>query len=138
MRREDLKQEYDIVIVGGGMVGATLACALATRAVTKTLSVLIVDSQPPAGQSAKTGEAATTHESFDSRSTALSASSRLILERFGLWSQLGVGACPINKIHVSDQGRFGAYGGGCLSLQRRCAGGLDDLCRAVRHAHSGG
>ena len=79
MRREDLKQEYDIVIVGGGMVGATLACALATRAVTKTLSVLIVDSQPPAGQSAKTGEAATTHESFDSRSTALSASSRLIL-----------------------------------------------------------
>lgn len=108
MRREDLKEEYDIVIVGGGMVGATLACALAKRAGTKTLSVLIVDSQPPSGQSAKTGEAAPTHASFDSRSTALSANSRLILQRFGLWSQLDAGVCPINKIHVSDQGRFGA------------------------------
>ena len=108
MQRQDLKQEYDIVIVGGGMVGATLACALAARDASSALSVLIVDAQMPAHKSNKAGSNEREKASFDSRSTALSSSSKLILERFGLWPQLSAGVCPIKQIHVSDQGRFGA------------------------------
>ena len=108
MQREDLKQEYDIVIVGGGMVGATLACALAAHDASSALSVLIVDAQMPVHKSNKAGSNELEKVSFDSRSTALSSSSKLILERFGLWPQLSAGVCPIKQIHVSDQGRFGA------------------------------
>ena len=95
-----MKKHYDIVIVGGGMVGATLACALAAQPATAHLTVLLVDAQPPALSKEE-------RVSFDSRSTALSAASRLILERFGLWSSIAAGACPIEKIQVSDHGRFG-------------------------------
>ena len=108
MQRQDLKQEYDIVIVGGGMVGATLACALAARDASSALSVLIVDAQTPAHKNNNAGSNELEKVSFDSRSTALSSSSKLILERFGLWPQLSAGVCPIKQIHVSDQGRFGA------------------------------
>ena len=55
MQREDLKQEYDIVIVGGGMVGTTLACALAAWDATSALSVLIVDAQMPVHKSNNAG-----------------------------------------------------------------------------------
>ncbi|XP_058763038.1 uncharacterized protein LOC131636446 [Vicia villosa] len=38
--------EYDIAIVGGGMVGMSLACFLASMPMTKQLSVAIIDSNP--------------------------------------------------------------------------------------------
>ncbi|KAJ8763915.1 hypothetical protein K2173_003697 [Erythroxylum novogranatense] len=40
---------YDIAIVGGGMVGMSLACSLATKLLTKHLSVAIIDSNPALG-----------------------------------------------------------------------------------------
>lgn len=103
MRTTGDRKEYDVVIVGGGMVGATLACALAAQPATATLSVLIVDAQP---MPTRAGAAA--HISFDSRSTALSAASRNILQRLDLWEQIAPGACAIGDIHVSDHGRFGS------------------------------
>ncbi|KAM3249303.1 hypothetical protein P3L10_011072 [Capsicum annuum] len=42
---DDIPQ-YDIAIVGGGMVGMALACSLATMPLTKQLSVAIIDSNP--------------------------------------------------------------------------------------------
>lgn len=83
--------KYDVVIVGGGMVGATLACALNASPATQNLSVLIIDAQPQSDTSK-----AAPHPSFDSRSTALSAASRSILERAGLWHTLQASACPID------------------------------------------
>ncbi|XP_057437158.1 uncharacterized protein LOC130729418 isoform X1 [Lotus japonicus] len=43
--------EYDIAIVGGGMVGMALACFLASMPLTKQLSVAIIDSNPALGSS---------------------------------------------------------------------------------------
>ncbi|HEX4242477.1 MAG TPA: 2-octaprenyl-6-methoxyphenyl hydroxylase [Steroidobacteraceae bacterium] len=84
----------DVAIVGGGMVGASLAVALAPLDV----DVALVEAVPP-------GSAA--QPSFDERTTALSNGSRRILETLGIWSEIEASATAIRKIHVSDQGRFG-------------------------------
>jgi 2-octaprenyl-6-methoxyphenol hydroxylase len=85
---------YDIAIVGGGMVGATLAVSLAPL----KLRVALIEAVP---------HNAAAQPSFDERTTALSNGSRRILETIGVWPQLDAAASAIRKIHVSDQGRFG-------------------------------
>jgi 2-octaprenyl-6-methoxyphenol hydroxylase len=85
---------YDVAIVGGGMVGATLGVALAPL----KLRVALIEAVPPTSAA---------QPSFDERTTALSNGSRRILETLGVWSALSTPATPIRKIHVSDQGRFG-------------------------------
>jgi 2-octaprenyl-6-methoxyphenol hydroxylase len=85
---------FDIAIVGGGMVGATLAVALAPL----KLRVAVIEA---------IAHNAATQPSFDERTTALSNGSRRILETIGVWPSLSALATPIRKIHVSDQGRFG-------------------------------
>ena len=85
---------YDVAIVGGGMVGATLAVALAPL----KLRIALIEAIP---------HNAAAQPSFDERTTALSNGSRRILETIGVWPALNEFATPIAKIHVSDQGRFG-------------------------------
>jgi 2-octaprenyl-6-methoxyphenol hydroxylase len=83
-----------VTIVGGGMVGASLAVALAPLG----LKLALVEAIPHGSGS---------QPSFDERTTALSNGSRRILETLGVWSEVASSATPIRKIHVSDQGRFG-------------------------------
>jgi 2-octaprenyl-6-methoxyphenol hydroxylase len=84
----------DVAIVGGGMVGASLALALAgTR-----LKVLLIEAV--AAGSAQ-------QPSFDERSTALGNGARQILSTLGVWDQIAPIAAPIREIHVSDAGHFG-------------------------------
>jgi len=85
---------FDVAIVGGGMVGATLGVALAPL----NLRVAIIEAIP---------HNAAAQPSFDERTTALSNGSRRILETMGVWPALSALATPIAKIHVSEQGRFG-------------------------------
>ena len=89
-----MSERYDIAIVGGGMVGATLAVALAPL----KLKVALIEQFP---------HNAAAQPSFDERTTALSNGSRRILETIGVWPQLEGAASAIAKIHVSDRGRFG-------------------------------
>jgi len=85
---------YDLVIVGGGLVGGSLACALAGTG----LRVCIVEAVPLRSNA---------QPSYDERVIALSWGSRRIFEGIGLWSAVDVGAEPIRRIHISDRGRFG-------------------------------
>ncbi|XP_058101334.1 uncharacterized protein LOC131245715 isoform X2 [Magnolia sinica] len=48
--RNDINH-YDVAIVGGGMVGMALACALSSMPLTKHLNVAIIDSNPALGSS---------------------------------------------------------------------------------------
>jgi 2-polyprenyl-6-methoxyphenol 4-hydroxylase len=95
---------YDVIIVGAGMVGASLACALTRPASAGQAvpSVLLVEAAPISL------EGPPRQPGFDTRSTVLSASSRDALERLDLWSSLAAFAEPITQILVSDQGRFGS------------------------------
>ncbi|HKS54649.1 MAG TPA: 2-octaprenyl-6-methoxyphenyl hydroxylase [Steroidobacteraceae bacterium] len=84
----------DVAVCGGGLVGATLALALADLG----LDVVLIEAHPfgTFGQ-----------PSFDDRTTALSNGSRRIFEALGVWSLLEREATAIRRIHVSDRGRFG-------------------------------
>ncbi len=86
--------EYDVVIVGGGLVGASLACALATAAV----RVAVIEPFPPEVDA---------QPSFDERQIALAPATRRIFEALGLWSAIAMEVTPIREIHVSEQGGFG-------------------------------
>ena len=87
-------KEWDVVIVGGGMVGASFALALRTT----KLRVLLVEGVPP--DSAR-------QPSFDERTTALGNGSRQIFESLGVWRSMVGESAAIRSIHVSDAGRFG-------------------------------
>lgn len=84
---------FDVAIVGGGLVGASLAIALARS----NKSVVLIESAlPPASAPA-----------WDERTIAINAASRRIVEGLGLWSQLEPEAEPILSTHISERGRFG-------------------------------
>lgn len=91
---------YDITIIGGGMVGISLALLLAQQ---RRWRIAIVESQPLQANT----EVSTYSPSFDARSTALSWSSRKIFEKLALWNHLQRHASAISQIHVSDRGHMG-------------------------------
>lgn len=82
----------DVIVVGGGPVGATLALALAQGAPALKLVVLEAQADDAVGR--------------DTRTLALSHGSRLILERVGIWRKL-TAVTPITQIHISQRGSFG-------------------------------
>jgi 2-octaprenyl-6-methoxyphenol hydroxylase len=81
--------DYDVLVVGGGPVGAALTLALRGTG----LAVGLLEARPP-------------QAAADPRPIALSHGSRLILERLGVWELLAP-ATPILRIHVSQRGGFG-------------------------------
>ena len=87
--------DCDILIIGGGLVGASLACALENSG----LSVHIVEAYPYQSDS---------QPSYDDRTVALSWGSRCIFEGMGLWDAMADRVEAIKTIHISDKGHFGA------------------------------
>lgn len=84
----------EVIIVGGGLVGASLACALATAGV----RVAVIEAFPPEAEA---------QPSFDERQIALAPATRRIFEALELWPAIAMEASPIREIHVSDRGGFG-------------------------------
>lgn len=88
-------EAYDLAIVGGGLVGASLALSLAPLG----LRIALLEAIAPAA-----GEQ---HPSFDERTTALANGTVRAFKTLGVWAAMERESAPIAKIHVSDQGRFG-------------------------------
>jgi 2-octaprenyl-6-methoxyphenol hydroxylase len=86
--------DYDLVIVGGGLIGGSLACAASTTGLRIAL-VEAVSAEAPR------------QPSYDERVIALSWGSRQILDAIGLWGDMEADAAPIHQVHISDRGHFG-------------------------------
>jgi 2-octaprenyl-6-methoxyphenol hydroxylase len=79
----------DVLIVGGGMVGMSLALALGGAG----LDVVVVDRDDPAALLAAP---------YDGRASAVAYGSRRVLEGLGAWQGMAAAAEPILEIRVSD------------------------------------
>ena len=96
------RAQYDLIVCGGGMVGASLVVALQSAAEQFGLRIALVEQN-------RLPEVANPEyqPSFDARSTALAAGSRTLLESMGVWAELSEHLTPINEIEVSAKGQFG-------------------------------
>ncbi len=81
--------QADVLVIGGGLVGGTLACALAEAG----LITAVVEIGNPDEALAAT---------FDGRASAVALSSRRLLEGIGAWEKIEPDACPILDIRVSE------------------------------------
>ena len=86
--------DYDLIIVGGGMAGASLAVALSGHG----LRMLLIEAAEPAAE---------TIPNYDDRAIALAYGSSKILQSIGVWQAMKHKAEPIRSIHVSECGGFG-------------------------------
>src|SRR3546814_9671109 len=81
--------QHDVIILGGGLTGMTLALALDAHGV----NCAVIDPIDP-GKAVAPG--------FDGRVSAISSSSYRLLSAIGLDQHLEGKGCPIRKIWVSD------------------------------------
>lgn len=97
---------YQVAIVGGGMVGATLACLLAD----KNVNVVLIDAGNPM--------AAWPDDSYDLRVSALTLSSINLFKSLGVWNDIvELGEQAVEKMFVWDH-----FGGGELDIDSADAG----------------
>lgn len=93
-----------IVIIGGGMVGISLALMLST-ALSKThpcIPIALIEKFPFPEKNTPPS----LQHSFDSRATALSAGSVKLLQDIDCWQAVSQQAEPISDIHISDRGHY--------------------------------
>lgn len=88
-------QQNDLVIIGGGLVGASLALCLQSAVRERGWRVKLIEPYSIEGNY---------QPSYDARSSAISYGSRLIYEQLGIWDKLAEKAEPITFIQVSERG----------------------------------
>ncbi len=89
-----MQQDYDVLIVGGGLTGNSCALSLAGQG----LRIAVIEAAMPQ-------QLADSH--FDSRAIALNHASCQLFSRLGLWTKMQAHATAIEQVHVSDRGHFG-------------------------------
>ena len=86
--------QFDLVIVGGGLVGMSLAAALAES----PLSILLLEQNQTSPLNDNV---------LDLRTTGLTRSSEQVFKNAGIWQKLVTAAMPIERLEISEQGNFG-------------------------------
>ena len=113
---------YDIIIAGGGLAGASLALATSGSG----LSVAVIEAHGV--------DAFPTAE--PERAIALSFGSRRYLEQLGVWEAIeGFGAAPIRQVRICEPGFPGVVQMRYTEAVRHGAGDMDALGHVVQNAH---
>lgn len=100
-KRKDQNMQQEVVIVGGGMVGLSLALMLSKAKIqVKLLEAIKYPDYDDANL-------APYHSSFDARNSALSRRTVQIYQELGLWDALQAHATPILEVNITEQGSFG-------------------------------
>lgn len=90
----DFESSFNIVIVGGGLVGMSLAVGLAKS----PCKVLLLEQS----------DTAPLHDNvLDLRTTGLTRSSEKMFEQVGVWQKVAMAATAIERLDISEQGNFG-------------------------------
>ena len=89
-----MSREYDIAVVGGGLAGASLACALADTGLSVALIEAVAFDTPA-------------DDNLRARTTALAWGTRAMFESLDLWGAMADAAAAIERLHVSQAGHFG-------------------------------
>lgn len=82
-------ERYDVIIVGGGHVGLTLALALGRSA--PGIKLALVDRRPLSAPK-------------DNRASAIAAGVRHIFEALGVWQEMEAHSQPMSAMHITDSG----------------------------------
>ncbi len=90
-------EHYDIIIVGAGMVGATLACGLAEEA--ENLKIAVIDANEPKDWD---------KDSYDMRVSAITRASQTLFKNIGVWEKIvEQRVSPYRDMFVWDEGGKG-------------------------------
>ena len=93
--------QQEVIIVGGGMVGLSLALMLAKQ----NIAVKLLEAIKYPNYDDE--NLAPYHSSFDARNSALSRRTVQIYQELGLWNALQEHATPILEVNITEQGSFG-------------------------------
>jgi len=84
--------ETDVLVIGGGLVGGTLACGLAQHGV----AVLVAEREDPAGWMTNT---------YDGRASAVALGCQRLFDALGIWRHMVSDCQPIDDIRIVDSNR---------------------------------
>ncbi|MBB1505512.1 2-octaprenyl-6-methoxyphenyl hydroxylase [Pseudoalteromonas sp. SG41-1] len=106
-----MAEQFDVVIIGGGLAGASCALSLAKHA--PKLTIAVVEANQPSTEH---------HPSFDDRSIALAQQSVQFLQTINAFDIDASFAAAIKKVTVSDRGHFGKTQIDCAQFSQSALG----------------
>lgn len=119
-----MDKAFDVVIVGGGLVGAS--CALGLKNAAPNLSIAVIEASEIS---------ADYHPSFDDRSIALAEQSVQYLQSINAFDTSASFAAAIKKVTVSDRGHFGKTHIDCQDYQQQALGYVIEVNPFGRSLH---